>query len=182
MGSPGSASGRGSPTSGSPRRSSRRRATGTSRCSRCPTSSRSSRSQSRRSRAWSTSSRRGYSRGFVPSYVDLASRGLALPVGADGPDRGIPQAWLVAVKDSGGLAEIDRLILHQAVTVVALELLRRRVADTTERRLAGDVLTAIMAGELAGADLGRRLEPFGLGGRVTALVLSPPERTTPEAC
>jgi purine catabolism regulator len=53
-----------------------------------------------------------------------------------------PPAWLVAVKDSGGLAEIDRLILHQAVTVVALELLRRRVADSTERRLAGDVLSA----------------------------------------
>ena len=68
------------------------------------------------------------------------------------------------------------------MTVVALELLRRRVADSTERRLAGDVLSAVIAGELEGADLGRRLEPFGLGGRVTALVLSPPERTTPEAC
>jgi len=56
------------------------------------------------------------------------------------------------------------------------------VADTTERRLAGDVLSAVIAGELEGADLARRLEPFGLGGRVTALVLSPPERTTPEAC
>ena len=53
----------------------------------------------------------------------------------------LPQAWLVAASDTGGLAEIDRLILHQAVTVVALELLRRRVADSTERRLAGDVLT-----------------------------------------
>ena len=49
------------------------------------------------------------------------------------------------------LAEIDRLILHQAVTVVALELLRRRVADSTERRLAGDVLSAVVAGELEGA-------------------------------
>ena len=89
----------------------------------------------------------------------------------------MPAAWLVAVKDSGGLAEIDRLILHQAVTVVALELLRRRVADSTERRLAGDVLSAIVAGDLEGAELGRRLEPFGLGGRVSALVLAPGERT-----
>ena len=75
--------------------------------------------------------------------------------------------------DNGALAEIDRLILHQAVTVVALELLRRRVADSTERRLAGDVLTAMIAGELDGVELVRRLEPFGLGDRVAALVLCP---------
>src|SRR3954470_12726174 len=132
--------------------------------------------------------RRGDGRGFVPGHPDLAPRALALPIASGDPPRpadgagALPQAWLVAAKDSDGLAEIDRLILHQAVTVVALELLRRRVADTTERRLAGDVLSAVIAGELEGADLGRRLEPFGLGGRVTALVLSPPERTTPESC
>jgi PucR family transcriptional regulator, purine catabolism regulatory protein len=128
--------------------------------------------------------RRGDAKSFVPSHPDLAPRGLVLPVGAgDAPDRGgVPAAWLVAVKDSGGLAEIDRLILHQAVTVVALELLRRRVADSTERRLAGDVLSAIVAGDLEGIELGRRLEPFGLGGRVSALVVAPGERTTPQAC
>ena len=85
-----------------------------------------------------------------------------------------PQAWLVAVKDRGGLAEFDRLVLHQAVTVVALELLRRRVADDTERRLAGDVLSAMVSGELAGSELARRLEPFGLHERVGVLVLTPP--------
>jgi PucR family transcriptional regulator, purine catabolism regulatory protein len=130
--------------------------------------------------------RRGDGKSFVPGHPDVAPRGLALPVGAgDVPDRGgggVPAAWLVAVKDSGGLAEIDRLILHQAVTVVALELLRRRVADSTERRLAGDVLTAVVAGDLEGADLGRRLEPFGLGGRLSALVLAPGERTSTQAC
>src|SRR3954464_7421976 len=80
--------------------------------------------------------RRGDGKSFVPGHPDLAPRGLALPVGAgEAPDRGgVPAAWLVAVKDSGGLAEIDRLILHQAVTVVALELLRRRGARSTERR------------------------------------------------
>jgi len=125
--------------------------------------------------------RRGEAKSFVPGHPDLAPRGLALPVAAgDAPDRGgVPAAWLVAVKDSGGLAEIDRLILHQAVTVVALELLRRRVADSTERRLAGDVLSAVVSGELAGQELGRRLEPFGLGARVSALVLTPGERGGP---
>jgi purine catabolism regulator len=127
--------------------------------------------------------RRGEGASFVPRHPELAPRALALPVGGGGvPDRTVPQAWLVAAKDSGGLAEIDRLILHQAVTVVALELLRRRVADSTERRLAGDVLSAVIAGELHGPELARRLEPFGLGGRVTALVLAPAERTTHEAC
>ena len=125
--------------------------------------------------------RRGEAKSFVPGHPDLAARGLALPVAAgDAPDRGgVPAAWLVAVKDSDGLAEIDRLILHQAVTVVALELLRRRVADSTERRLAGDVLSAVVSGELAGQELGRRLEPFGLGTRVSALVLTPGERGGP---
>ena len=125
--------------------------------------------------------RRGDARGFVPAHPDLAARSLALPVGSpDSPDSGLPQAWLVAAKDTGGLAEIDRLILHQAVTVIALELLRRRVADTTERRLAGDVLSAALAGDLEGPELTRRLEPFGLGGRVTTLVLAPTGRAAGE--
>ena len=122
--------------------------------------------------------RRGESRGFVPHDPELAPRALALPVGGRDVPAGpaahdaVPQAWLVAVKDAGGLAEIDRLILQQAVTVVALELLRRRVADSTERRLAGDLLSAVIAGDLEGAELARRLEPFGLGERVSALVLA----------
>ena len=96
------------------------------------------------------------------------------PNGAGSAD--VPQAWLVAAKDAGPLTEFDRLTLHQAVTIVALELLRRRVADDTERRLAGDVLTALVSGELSGAELARRLEPFGLGERVGVLVLQPPRR------
>jgi len=125
--------------------------------------------------------RRGDGGGFVPGARDLGARSLALPVAAaDG--RGVPEAWLVAIKDASGLSEFDRLLLHQAVTVVALELLRQRVADTTERRLAGDVLSDIVSGELEGAELGRRLEPFGLGARVGALVLAPPERQGAAAC
>ena len=119
--------------------------------------------------------RRTEARGFVPSQPELASHSLALPV-AGAETTGLPQAWLVAIMDSGGLSEFDRVVLHQAVTVVALELLRRHVAASTERRLAGDVLNEMVAGTLTGADLARRLEPFGLGGRVTALALAPTER------
>ena len=120
----------------------------------------------------------GGRRGFAPSAAAFGGRALALPVGAGGGDgsEGAPllQAWLVAAKDAGALSEFDRLTLHQAVTIVALELLRRRVAEDTERRLAGDVLSAVVSGELAGADLRRRLEPFGLGARVGVIVLAPP--------
>jgi purine catabolism regulator len=124
------------------------------------------------------------SRAFLPSHPGLADRSLALPVAiegaggvvsaADGGER-VPQAWLVAIKDGGGpLSDFDRLTLHQAVTIVALELLRGRVAGDTERRLAGDVLAALVGGELTGAELLRRLEPFGLSERVAAIVVPRP--------
>ena len=124
---------------------------------------------------------------FLPGHGDLADRSLALPVAAEGTPRlepsdapratseRIPEAWLVAIKDSGPLSDFDRLTLHQAVTIVALELLRGRVAGDTERRLAGDVLAEIVSGELAGDELERRLEPFGLAERVAAIVVRRPD-------
>ena len=121
-----------------------------------------------------TGARRG---AFVPAG-DLEGRALALPVARSGSAEGsevpVPQAWLVGAKDAGPLTEFDRLTLHQAVTIVALELLRRRVADDTERRLAGDVLSALVASELVGGELERRLEPFGLRDRAGVLVIAPP--------
>ncbi len=123
--------------------------------------------------------RRREARAFMPSGEE-GSRSLALPVAADGtpgsssaPGR-VPEAWLVAVKDTGPLSDFDRLTLHQAVTIVALELLRSRVAGDTERRLAGDVLAAVVRGELSGVELARRLEPFGLAERVAAIVVERP--------
>jgi len=96
--------------------------------------------------------RRGESRGFVPSHEELAPRALAVPVPAsDTPERGVPQAWLVAAKDHGGLSEFDRLVVHQAVTAVALECRfsncthadepaddRHATADGGREALAGD--------------------------------------------
>lgn len=113
---------------------------------------------------------------FMPALPD-PSRGLAIPVASEGGSgSGVPapEAWLVAVKDDAPLSDFDRLVLRQAVTIVALELLRERVAGDTERRLAGDLLAGLLAGELAGSDLQRRLEPFGLGGAVSVLALPKP--------
>jgi len=125
--------------------------------------------------------RAGERQSFAPSVPTLAGRALVLPVRASGTrelgdgESGAPlQAWLVAVKDEDGFSELDRLTLHQAVTIVALELLRRRIAEDTERRLAGDVLNAIVSGDLVGPELVRRLEPFGLSEQVGALVLAAP--------
>ena len=125
--------------------------------------------------------RRREARPFMPSGEDGRS-GLALPVASDGSfshgDSGdvvrVPEAWLVVLKDTGPLSDFDRLALHQAVTIVALELLRSRVAGDTERRLAGDVLAAVVRGELTGAELARRLEPFGLGEKVAAVLVERP--------
>ena len=89
--------------------------------------------------------RAGGRRGYVPGAEASRRRARAAgrarrapPAAATAP---LPEAWLIAAKDAGPLTELDRLTLHQAVTIVALELLRRRVVDDTERRLAGDVLT-----------------------------------------
>lgn len=105
---------------------------------------------------------------FVPSHPSVAGRALAHPVIS--PGSGTPQAWVVMVRDSGGLGDFERLILQQAVAVVALELMRRRVARETERRLAGDVLAGVLGGRLEAPELRRRLEPFGIGDETAVLV------------
>jgi purine catabolism regulator len=107
---------------------------------------------------------------FVPTHPTVAGRALAHPVIS--PGGGPPQAWVVIVRDSGGLGDFERLILQQAVAVVALELMRRRVARETERRLAGDVLAAALGGRMDPTELRRRLEPFGIGEEAAVLVFS----------
>jgi purine catabolism regulator len=107
---------------------------------------------------------------FNPSHEQIEGRTLALPVAATGrPD---PDAWLVAVRDTGALGEFERLILQQTVTIVALELMRRRVVRDTERRLAGDVLAEAVAGEIEPAELRSRLGAFGIGDRATVLLFA----------
>jgi purine catabolism regulator len=107
---------------------------------------------------------------LLPDHPEIAGRSLALPVATRG--RGAPQAWLVAVRDGGGLGDFERLILQQAVTVVALELMRQRAMRDTERRLAGDVLAEALTGRLSEAELALRLRPFGVGSNAAVLVFA----------
>lgn len=95
--------------------------------------------------------------------------GEGLPVGDP------PQATLIV--DKPELDEFDRLLLRHAVTLLALELLRARVASDTERRLAGDVLESILSGDLRDEELQRRLAPFGLDDHVAAIVFDAPDES-----
>ena len=110
---------------------------------------------------------------FAPDHPEIAGRSLVLPVSIRG--RGGPQAWLVAARDAGGLGDFERLILQQAVTVVALELMRQRAMRDTERRLAGDVLAEALTGRLSESELAVRLRPFGVGANAAVLVFAEKE-------
>jgi purine catabolism regulator len=110
---------------------------------------------------------------FAPDHPEIAGRSLVLPVSLRG--RGAPQAWVVAARDADGLGDFERLILQQAVTVVALELMRQRAMRDTERRLAGDVLTEALTGRLSEEELAMRLRPFGIGHSAAVLVFSGPD-------
>jgi purine catabolism regulator len=103
---------------------------------------------------------------FVPPQAELRGRALAHPVS---PRGGAAEAWLVVVRRSGELGDFERLCVQQAAIVVALELMRERVARETERRLSGEVLAATLSGRLAPDDVRDRLAPFGIGERAAVL-------------
>ena len=104
---------------------------------------------------------------FVPADANLHGRALVHPVS---PRAGAAEAWLLVVRRSGELGDFERLCVQQAAIVVALELMRDRVARETERRLSGEVLTAALSGRLPTVDLRDRLAPFGIADSAAVLV------------
>src|SRR5829696_8420685 len=115
---------------------------------------------------------------FVPSQTDLRGRALAHPVS---PRAGAAEAWLMVVRRSGELGDFERLCVQQAAIVVALELMRERVASETERRLAGEVLVAALSGRLGAADVRDRLAPFGIADQAAVLVFELADPAAAEA-
>ena len=100
----------------------------------------------------------------------LPDRGLVVPVPGR---RGKPPAgWLVVLSEHGELGEFERLLARQASIVVGLELMRERVVNETERRLAGDLLADALSGRLDPEELGGRLRPFGIESEAAVLVFS----------
>lgn len=128
----------------------------------------------------------GQRHSYIPRHTEFEGRSLALPVTfprrSDDAGTG-PEAWVVATKEAGTLTEFDRLVLRQGTTVVALELLTRRVARDAEWRLASSLLAEIARGAVEGEELTGRLRQFGVGDRLGALVLERPggPRATPAA-
>ena len=115
---------------------------------------------------------------FVPPQQDLRGRALAHPVS---PRGGAAEAWLVVVRRSGELGDFERLCVQQAAIVVALELMRERVASETERRLSGEVVAAILSGRLAPDDIRDRLAPFGIGDHAAVLAFELSDPAAAEA-
>ena len=105
-----------------------------------------------------------------PGGLDAGVEATSLPVPTRGP--GAYKAWLRASPQAGELGDVERLILQQAATVVALELMRRRVVRDTERRLAGDVLAEALSGALEARELESRLGAFGVGELAAVLVFA----------
>ncbi|MDQ3758600.1 MAG: PucR family transcriptional regulator ligand-binding domain-containing protein [Actinomycetota bacterium] len=100
----------------------------------------------------------------------LPDRGLVVPV--PGRRGAPPVGWLAVVSERGPLGEFERLIARQASIVVGLELMRERVVNETERRLAGDLLADALSGRLDPDELAGRLRPFGIGADASVMVFS----------
>jgi purine catabolism regulator len=115
---------------------------------------------------------------FLPSHEALAERALTVPVPARG--QGVPRAWLLVIRESGPLADFERLTARQAAIAIALELMRERTVRETERRLAGDVLAAALSGRLEADELRGRLRPFGLDEHAAVLVFELPDPAAAE--
>jgi purine catabolism regulator len=80
-------------------------------------------------------------------------------------------AFLAVVKDSGDFSEYDRIILHNVVTVTALELVKKKAVAETEKRLAGDFFDELIASDLYEEEIARRLAFFGLDSQSPHLIV-----------
>ncbi len=80
-------------------------------------------------------------------------------------------AFLAVVKDSGDFSEYDRIILHNVVTVTALELVKKKAVAETEKRLAGDFFDELIASDLYEEEIARRLAFFGLDPQAPHLII-----------
>jgi len=113
------------------------------------------------------SDRRADRQNFAVSLEGIASGVQVYPVVASHRIG----AFLAVVKDSGDFSEYDRIILHNVVTVTALELVKKKAVAETEKRLAGDFFDELIASDLYEEEIARRLAFFGLDPQSPHLIV-----------
>lgn len=70
----------------------------------------------------------------------------------------------------------NHVVVHHLATAIALDLSKAQAVASTERRLVGDFLDALLEGELSGEEIRRRLSFLGFGaGRPLAVLVGRPE-------
>ena len=80
-------------------------------------------------------------------------------------------AFLVVLKEGTPFGDYDRLIVHHAVTAVALELVKMRAVSRTQQRLVGDFLDQLVARRLSEGEIARQLTFFGLDPAASHVVV-----------
>jgi purine catabolism regulator len=94
--------------------------------------------------------------GFSLSVIDLGDHVSVQPVGA----RGRVEAFL-AIGKRDTLSQFDRIVASHALSLLAIELDKSRAVAEAERRLRGDVLDALVRGDLSATEVSRELRRFG---------------------
>lgn len=109
--------------------------------------------------------------GFSLSLVDRGDHVTVQPVGA----RGHVEAFL-AVGKREAMGQFDRIVSGHALSLLAIELDRRRSVADAERRLRGDYLDALVGGTLSKKEAERGLARFGFdpSDRVVVVALESP--------
>jgi purine catabolism regulator len=88
---------------------------------------------------------------------------------------GAPAGFLVMARTER-TEPYHHVVVHHLATAIALDLSKAQAVASTERRLVGDFLDALLEGQLSGEEVRRRLRFLGLGdARPVAVLVGRPE-------
>jgi DNA-binding PucR family transcriptional regulator len=123
-------------------------------------------------RAWAEVQRlRPETSEFSLTLEDADGRRAMLPILVGGATAG----FLVMARAERA-EPYNHVVVHHLATAIALDLSKAQAVASTERRLVGDFLDALLEGELSGEEIRRRLSFLGFGaGRPLAVLVGRPE-------
>ncbi len=88
---------------------------------------------------------------------------------------GAPAGFLVMAR-AERTEPFHQVVVHHLATAIALDLSKAQAVASTERRLVGDFLDALLEGDMSGDEIRRRLRFLGLGeSRPLAVLVGRPE-------